>query len=29
LGIEDEVRTERALLGITGRRLTYRAADQK
>jgi transposase-like protein len=28
LGVGDEVRTERALKGITGKRLTYRAADK-
>jgi hypothetical protein len=29
LGIEDEARTERALKGVRGRRLTYRAADRE
>jgi ISXO2-like transposase domain len=29
LGVEDELRAERALRGIKGRRLTYRAADRK
>ena len=29
LGVEDELRTERALLGVRGRRLTYRAPTRK
>lgn len=29
LGVEDEDRTERALRGIVGKRLTYKAADRE
>ena len=28
LGVEDEARTEKALRGITGKRLTYRVTDR-
>lgn len=29
LGVNDEMRTERAVKGIVGKRLTYRTADQR